>query len=88
MRTVTFVTKADCDHCAEVRETLAAVAARYPGTVIKDVDAASPAGRELVIKHGIMASPGILVDGALVGMGNVSEADLAAALKPQEPPQA
>lgn len=80
-RTVTFVTKEDCDHCAEVRETLAAVVAEHPGTVLKDVDAASPAGRELVIEHGIMASPGVLIGSRLVGMGYVSADDLAKALQ-------
>lgn len=81
MRTVTFVTKADCDHCDEVREALAEAVAKRPGTVIKDVDAATPAGRALVIEHGIMASPGVLVDGTLVGMGHISAADLTKALQ-------
>ena len=36
------------------------------------IDALSPDGEKLVLQHGILASPGVLVDGQFFGMGAIS----------------
>lgn len=73
---VTLVSMADCLNCGAVKETLEELQKTYPDLVIETVDALSPAGEELIIRHGIMASPGVLINDKLISTGAVSSAQL------------
>ena len=48
----------------------------YPDILIEEIDAASADGQGLIIKHGIMQGPGILVNDEFFAMGNVTEKEL------------
>lgn len=69
--TVTLVGPTDCPLCAEVKETVEALKSKYPLSV-QQIDAYSPEGEELVLEHGILASPGVLINGTFIGAGNLS----------------
>lgn len=81
MITVTLVSPADCPNCVDVKEQLGNLKKTYPKLVIESVDAHSPEGEELILKHGILASPGILINGKFFSMGAVSEQKLELAIK-------
>lgn len=78
---VTLISPADCQSCAAVKEQLDDLKSIYPELVIKPVDAHSPEGEELVLQHGILASPGILINDRFFSMGAVSEQKLNSAIK-------
>ncbi len=71
----------DCPNCGEVREQLDNLKQTYPALAIKSVDAHTPEGEELILKHGILASPGILINDKFFSMGAVSEHKLNSAIK-------
>lgn len=70
MITITLVGPMDCPNCEKVKESIEGLRQSYPQIKINQIDAYSPEGEELVLEHGILASPGILVDGTYVGSGN------------------
>jgi len=66
-----------CSHCAEAREILEKeIKPNYPDVRIEYIEMMTPAGQELVQKHGIMSSPGILVNGELFSMGGLDKKKL------------
>lgn len=70
---ITLVSPANCPNCAEVREQINGLKETYHELVIETVDSHSPAGEALVLKHGILASPGILLNDQFLGMGAISD---------------
>lgn len=78
---VTLVSPADCPNCADVKEQLSSLQRKYAGLNVKTVDAFTPEGEALILQHGIMASPGILINGEFFSMGAVSEQELNSAVK-------
>jgi glutaredoxin len=73
---LTLIRPNDCEHCADVKELLEKLSKDYSDLLIEEIDAATEKGQQLIIEHGIMQSPGILVNGKFFAMGNVSEAEL------------
>jgi glutaredoxin len=73
MITVQLVSTPGCTHCEGVRKVLNEVKSKYPEMEIKELDATSPDGLELVMKHGILASPGVIVNGELFATGGISK---------------
>lgn len=71
MITVQLVSTTGCTHCAEVRKTLNEVKPQYPQMEIQELDATNPDGLELVAKYGIMASPGVIINGELFAIGGI-----------------
>jgi glutaredoxin len=78
---VTLVSPADCPNCAAVKEQLDDLKSIYPELVITSVDAHAQEGEELILQHGILASPGILINDKFFSMGAVSEQKLNQAIK-------
>jgi glutaredoxin len=48
----------------------------FPQVVLQEMNAITPEGQEMVAKFGIMASPGIIINGELFSVGAVNEAAL------------
>lgn len=66
-----------CAHCAEARRLLEQeIKQEYPNMDIEFVDTLSEAGQKLVRQYGIMASPGIIVNGELFSVGKLSKQKL------------
>ena len=78
---ITLISPADCPNCAAVKEQLDDLKNTYPELVIKSVDAHAPEGEELILQHGILASPDILINDKFFSMGAVSEQKLGLAIK-------
>lgn len=81
MITITLISPQDCKNCTEAKEQLVSLQKKYPDLQVQHIDAWSPEGEALIIEHGIMASPGILVNGALLAAGPVSESKLRQAIE-------
>lgn len=73
MVTITLVGPRDCPVCEKVKDAIEeGLKTKYPQIDIEQIDAYSPEGEELVLEHGILASPGIIVDGTYIGSGGIS----------------
>lgn len=81
---VTLVSPSDCPNCVELREQLSSLQKTYPDLTIETVDASSPEGEKLILKHGILSSPGILLNNRFWAMGAVSKQKLIQAIKEAE----
>ena len=71
-----LLTSEGCIHCHEVKKYLSEIKPQFPDLEVKEVDMISPEGQEMIQKYMIMASPGIIIDGELFGMGGVSKGKL------------
>lgn len=65
-----------CSHCAQTLEVLKKIKPDYPDLNIEEVLMTTDKGMELVQKHGIMASPGVIINGKLAFTGGASESQL------------
>lgn len=70
---VTLIRPGGCTHCVLVKGVLEKMKKDYPALMIEEVDVASPEGQLLVQKHGILSSPGILINDAFFAMGGATE---------------
>lgn len=61
-------------HCVAVKATLEKLKKDYPDLEIEDVDMMTDQGQKMVQEFGIMASPGILIDGKFFATGGATEA--------------
>lgn len=73
---IQLVSTPGCTHCEEVRKVLHEVKPQYPQMQIVEFDATNPDGLELVTKHGILASPGVIINGELFATGGINKGDL------------
>lgn len=73
---VSLIRPSGCQHCIQVKGTLEKLKMDYPDLVIEDVEATTPEGQALIIKHGILSSPGILVNDQFFAMGGATEKQL------------
>lgn len=71
--TVQLVSSPGCTHCAEVRKILDELKPKYPGLTVEDIDITTSKGTELAVKHTIMASPGVIVNGELFSTGGLNK---------------
>lgn len=71
-----LLTSPDCPNCAQAKVILEKVKKDYPELKVEEVDMATPAGQELISKHQIMASPGIVINGELFSTGGLDEKKL------------
>ncbi len=70
---VTLIRPEGCAHCVAVKEVLNKLKEEFPDITVEEIDMVSPEGQALVQKHGIMASPGILVNDEFFGFGGATE---------------
>lgn len=78
---ITLVATPHCGNCAIVKEILEKLKPEFEGLNVQEIDATTPDGQELVVKYGIMASPGIIINGELFSMGGSTEKELKDKLK-------
>lgn len=76
MTSVQLVKTENCSHCAQVKEILEKLAPEFPEMKIKEIPMITEEGMKLVQEHGIMASPGVIINGTLAFTGGVSEGQL------------
>ena len=65
------VTVPGCVDCARFKKFWEGARQEFPDVEFREIDAMSPQGMELVQKHQILASPGILLNGELFSTGGV-----------------
>lgn len=73
---VTLIRPSGCQHCAQVKGTLEKLKGNYPDLTIAEVEATTPEGQALIQKHGILASPGILINDEFFAMGGATDAQI------------
>jgi alkyl hydroperoxide reductase subunit AhpF len=79
---ILLVKTPSCAVCEKVRKTLEAeVAPLFPDIEINEIDATTPQGQDLVIKYGIVSSPGVILNGELFSMGGINKERLIERLK-------
>lgn len=78
---VQLVTSESCAHCMIVKEALDKIKKDIPGLRVEVVDLLKPEGMKLAPKYGIMASPGIIINGKLAFQGGATEEQLRKALQ-------
>lgn len=80
MPTVQIVTSEGCVHCMRAMEALEKIKKDMPDLEIKKIDLLQPEGQKMAQKYGIMASPGIIINGKLAFQGGATEQELRKAL--------
>lgn len=73
---VQFVSSDTCAHCVQALEALERIKKEKADLEIEKVDLTRPEGQKLAQQYGIMASPGIIIDGELAFQGGASEEQL------------
>lgn len=73
---IELVKTQNCSHCARVKEVLKKLAPEFPDMKVKEILMTTDKGMELVQKYGIMASPGVIINGKLAFTGGASESQL------------
>lgn len=80
MAKVQFVSSDTCAHCMMAWEALQKIKKDMPDLELEKIDLLKPEGQEMAQKYGIMASPGIIIDGKLAFQGGATEEQLREAL--------
>lgn len=65
-----------CHNCAAFKKLWEEIKGNWPNVTFKEISITEPAGQELVLKHQIFASPGIIINGELFSTGGVNKDDL------------
>lgn len=73
---VTLIRPSGCQHCVQVKGTLEKMKKDYPELVLEEIEATTPEGQALIMKHGILSSPGILINDEFFAMGGATESQL------------
>ena len=81
MNKVQFLTMVGCHNCAAAKKIFDEVLPGFPNVAVEEIDMATPGGQKLVQKHGVMASPGIVINGELFSTGGVNREKLVEKLK-------
>lgn len=82
---ITEITSPGCVHCAEAKKIFEQdIKPNFPEVEIEYVDMLTERGQQLIQEHGIMSSPGILVNGELFAMGGLDKNKLIKKLKELE----
>lgn len=79
---ITLLTQPDCAFCDHAKQLLRRLAREYP-LAVEEIDLATPAGRALAERAGVLFAPGLLMDGQPVSYGRPSERRLRRALEPR-----
>lgn len=69
-----------CHNCAAFKEYWETEKANWPDVEFREVSLTDPEGQELVQKHQIFASPGIIINDELFSTGGVDKEGLVAKL--------
>ena len=75
------LTSPGCHNCAAFKEFWDVEQANWPNVKFSEVSLTSPEGQEMVQKHQIFASPGIILNGELFSTGGVDQGKFKEKLK-------
>lgn len=78
---VQFITVEGCVHCAAALKVFEELKPEFPQMEIQEIDATTPEGMELVSKHGIFATPGIIINGEIFSTGGLNKKKFVEKLK-------
>jgi len=82
MNKIQFLTMVGCHYCKEVKKIFDEIMPEFKDKVeLEEIDMTAPEGQELVQKYGVMASPGIVINGELFSTGGVNREKLVEKLK-------
>ena len=79
--TVDMLTSEGCHNCAKFMEFWKPIHGEWPNVTFRELDITTPDGQELVQKHMIMASPGLVINGELFSTGGVNTDEFLTKLK-------
>ena len=79
--TVLELSSPGCHNCADFQKFWHSIEGEWPNVKFRDVSVTDPEGQEIVSKHMIMASPGIIINGELFSTGGVNKEKFIAKLK-------
>ena len=71
---VKLVSGFGCKPCDKVKQRLYGLRSEFPGLRVSEVDIGSAEGTELAVRHRLAGLPGILINGRMALVGDVSEA--------------
>ena len=75
------LTSPGCHNCKLFEEFWSSIEKEWPNVMYKNISVTTPEGQELVQKHTIMASPGIVLNGELFSTGGVNKDNFVEKLK-------
>lgn len=81
MSKIQFLTMVDCHNCAAAKKIFDEIIPDFSNVEVEEIDITSEKGQGLVQKYGIMASPGIVINGELFSTGGVDKIKLVEKLK-------
>ena len=71
-----------CAHCVEAKKILQnEIKPNFPNVDVEYIDMLSEEGQKMVLEYGIMASPGIIVNGELFSVGGLNKEKLIEKIK-------
>jgi len=77
MNKIQFLTIPGCHSCEAAKKIFDEIMPEFKDKVeITEIDITTPEGQELTQKYGIMASPGIVINGELFSAGGVDKEKL------------
>ena len=75
----------NCRECIHFKKIWEEIKNDFPGVEFQEVDGLNPEGQELIQKYGILAAPGIIINGELFLTGAVNKEKLVEKLKSLNP---
>lgn len=73
---VIVITMNGCSHCGHALKDLEELKTDFPAMIIRTVDIISDEGQNLIAEHGILSSPGVLINGKLAFYGPRSKEEI------------
>lgn len=73
---IQFLTMSGCHSCEAAKKIFDEITPDFSNIEVEEIDMMSEPGQELVQKHSIMASPGIVINGELFSTGGVDKEKL------------
>lgn len=77
---IQLITSKDCSECIQAKQVLKEAKLKFSNLQIKEYDVMDLKGLELAVKHGVMANPGIIINGELFSAGSLNKEKLLAYL--------
>lgn len=78
---IQFLTMPGCHNCEAAKKIFDEIMPEFPNVEVEEIDMMTEDGQKLVQKHGIMSSPGIVINGELFSTGGVDKDKLIMKLK-------
>ena len=75
------ITVPGCVECARFKKFWEEIKGQFPSVEFHEIDATTPEGMDMVQKHMVFASPGIIINGELFSTGGVNKDKFIARLK-------